>query len=87
MINNKCIDCQKIMKNKNVYSCVRQYIMIDGKEYHRNCDRLGQDIRCHDCNIENFFGNFHHIGCDMERCPKCKGQLISCNCKNKCFVR
>lgn len=34
--------------------------------------------RCHDCNIKN--GGFHHSGCDMERCPKCLGQLISCGC-------
>lgn len=34
--------------------------------------------RCHDCNITH--GNFHHCMCDVERCPRCGGQLISCGC-------
>jgi hypothetical protein len=34
--------------------------------------------RCHDCNIKH--GGKHHPGCDVERCPKCEGQLISCGC-------
>ena len=34
--------------------------------------------RCHDCNVE--VGSFHHPGCDVEECPKCKGRLISCGC-------
>lgn len=34
--------------------------------------------RCHDCNCA--IGGFHHPGCDMERCPKCEGQLIGCGC-------
>lgn len=33
---------------------------------------------CHDCNAKP--AHKHHPGCDMERCPKCKGQLISCRC-------
>jgi hypothetical protein len=36
------------------------------------------DGRCHDCNIKH--GNRHHPGCDVERCPRCDGQLISCGC-------
>ena len=34
--------------------------------------------RCYDCNIKH--GGFHHPGCDIERCPKCGGQIISCGC-------
>lgn len=34
---------------------------------------------CHDCGAKP--QHFHHEGCDMERCPRCKGQLISCGCE------
>ncbi len=37
-----------------------------------------EDKRCHDCNIKNH--GKHHPGCDMEECPRCGGQLISCGC-------
>jgi len=33
---------------------------------------------CHDCNATR--GQYHHLGCDMERCPICWEQLISCGC-------
>jgi hypothetical protein len=32
----------------------------------------------HDCAAKE--GQLHRLGCDMERCPFCGGQLISCKC-------
>ena len=37
---------------------------------------------CHDCLCEE--GRLHERGCDMERCPFCGGQLISCGC---CYTK
>lgn len=31
---------------------------------------------CHDCLAKE--GKLHQVGCDMERCPKCNRQLLSC---------
>lgn len=38
-------------------------------------------MNCHDCDCKE--GEYHTPGCDMERCPFCGGQLISCNCAYK----
>jgi len=34
--------------------------------------------RCGDCHALE--GENHELGCDLEQCPFCGGQLISCDC-------
>lgn len=34
--------------------------------------------RCGDCGV--LPGQVHHHGCDIERCPACEEQSISCDC-------
>jgi len=48
--------------------------------YARDTTYFDWNDKCHDCGIENKIGNLHHYGCDVERCPRCGGQLISCDC-------
>jgi hypothetical protein len=47
-----------------------------GSESRVEPPRPGQ--RCHDCCA--LPGNYHHVGCDWEECPRCHRQLIGCDC-------
>jgi len=71
-----CQDCkQDMMKAK---SCTVTHLRFpNGEVFERRKDMYG-DKKCHDCGITK--GGYHHAGCDNERCPRCGGQLISCDC-------
>jgi hypothetical protein len=77
-----CGACDQEMLDQSSVSCVTDKIKFpDGTELDPipyNPDYGGDDHRCHDCNIKK--GGIHHPGCDMERCPKCGGQMLGCGC-------
>jgi hypothetical protein len=72
-----CTDCGQEMKNH--VSCTKMPIsfpdgtLMDQIKYYDH-----DEADCHDCGCPP--GGYHHPGCDWERCPKCKGQLIGCGC-------
>lgn len=40
---------------------------------------FGLETKCPDCGAKE--GYYHHINCDMEKCPICGTQAITCNCQ------
>lgn len=68
--------------------CIGEKLSIGGREFKRIrvggagdfFEGMPEDTRCGDCGAK--FGFLHHWGCDCERCPSCKGQLISCDCED-----
>jgi len=62
-------------------SCTVMKITIQGQEHDRvpyANERRPEPHDCHDCNTP--LGGIHHANCDMERCPKCGTQFITCGC-------
>lgn len=82
----KCGFCKRDMLT--ACDCIKVPIVIDKEEYEPIkmgavgdfCESTNIE-RCHDCGAMK--GNYHHPGCDCERCPKCGGQLISCGCSKE----
>lgn len=73
-----CLACGQDMGESD--TCTVPYVGIGSYYYKRNTSYFDVNERCHDCGILNEEGNVHHQNCDIERCPRCGKQNISCSC-------
>lgn len=77
-----CDLCEREMTAAD--SCTVDVLHCDGEPYRlapyepEPMD-LDPGERCGDCGV--LLGGLHHVGCDMQRCPRCQRQLISCGCR------
>jgi glutamine amidotransferase-like uncharacterized protein len=75
-----CYDCH--LNTKKAKTCTVSKLKIGRKKYTRI--RYYNDEICGDCGVQN--SGIHHIGCDLEECPACGIQLISCECEHNWHV-
>lgn len=84
----KCRGCDQEMAGPGVGCEVQAYIYMEDAEdigvhtiqIQRIPNPAEEKTNCHDCNCPP--GTLHHVGCDMERCPKCGGQFMEGFCCN-----
>ena len=77
----KCRRCKMEMCDSSTKTCVTyQFVKFpDGTKMPPvPYNPPDSNIRCHDCGV--VAGGFHHVGCDMEICPRCGGQFLGCSC-------
>lgn len=60
------------------------FLTLEGRDVPRirygdeQSDWKAASVPCHDCRV--LIGEFHVPSCDVEECPVCHDQLISCEC-------
>lgn len=80
-----CEYCKREMRTAR--GCIRVPFKSKGQVYEQVkvgdpgdwYEDAGEDAVCGDCGAH--YGEYHHPGCDIERCPICGGLAISCDCR------
>lgn len=69
--------------DETVYPRIRYGDPAELEAFNAN-DLKALPANCVDCFAP--LGGYHHPGCDVERCPNCKGQAVSCECGDNGYV-
>ena len=85
----KCNFCKREMLRAK--GCAARIYMVGDKRYEPIkvgdpgdfYEGAGKNVRCGDCGA--LPGGYHHAWCDLEKCPVCGGQFLSCDCDVRVF--